>query len=273
MGGQPPELICSEELAERMAATYESSGFSPEWQGHPSGVSFPWRQLAEALLALGAVPYVWPGVPGVPPLVGAVGMALARSKERQLSLLPGLPDETPRGTTAGEARNLQKENTALLLECERRQSAAIQARREVLELQRRLQGETRAKEQLDLQRERLMDHVSELIKANRALQSALISDHEGKLCMHECNEGVVLECADDEIAVRYGVGENSLEQVYHKSQFVGRQLPRPGDRIEAHVFAWCRPHKPRGVKHYLTEEDIENARRAQERGVTGPVES
>jgi hypothetical protein len=104
------------------------------------------------------------------------------------------------------------------------------------------------------------------------LQQALIQRDAGRLAMHEPNGGVVTRVVDGQVTVQYDTPDGPLEQVYDWSQFVGGNLPQEGDRIEAHVFAWCRPHSPQGIDRFLTPQEIDDANRASEKGSTGPRE-
>jgi hypothetical protein len=127
-------------------------------------------------------------------------------------------------------------------------------------------------QRLNKQTEDQLTCIRELIQANRALQQALLERNGDQLCMHERNEGVVIRVVDDEVVVRFETTDGPLEQVYHRSQFIGNKLPEEGHRIESHVFAWCRPYSAQGVDRFLTPQEIQDVFRASEKGIGGPLE-
>jgi hypothetical protein len=186
-------------------------------------------------------------------------------------LFTGMQPATESRTT--ESATLRREKDDLLVERERLKSQLISVRRELLELRQHEAQTARELDRLRHQNDGQLDCVHDLTRANAALQQALIQRIEGRLCMHEHNEGVVLEITDAEVAVQFKTRDGELEQVFHKSQFIGGHLPDEGDRLEAHVFTWRRSHKPRGIERFLTKEEMEDVERAFKKGVTGPVEA
>lgn len=176
-----------------------------------------------------------------------------------------------------DPEHLRIENTQLLIERERFKTQLLVAQRDLLE-ERECAKDTQASAdgkmaRLLRQNDGQLDCIRDLSRANAALQQAMINRSDGRLAMHEHNSGVVVDCVDDHVAIRYETNEGPIEQIYHVNQFARGQVPKPGDRIEAHVFAWRREHEPKGIEHYLTPEEIEHAREAFEKGTTGPVES
>lgn len=71
------------------------------------------------------------------------------------------------------------------------------------------------------------------------LRSALafpksLVDTSADMCIHESYTGVVSGSCGDEVVVMFD-GKNLPEQVYHRSQFVNKELPNVGDRLHIHV--------------------------------------
>lgn len=82
----------------------------------------------------------------------------------------------------------------------------------------------------------LLNALTERMRANDALQEALIADKEGRLRMFETHEGVVVDVASEGVVVTYCVQGEYLDQAYQKDQFIDGRLPRKGDRLGAYVL-------------------------------------
>lgn len=135
--------------------------------------------------------------------------------------------EIPAAAYPGSSALVFEEQHKVLLENERLKSQLISEQRALL-LSR--QSEV----QLQTQNEKLLDGVCELTKVNKALQTVLVSEKQGKICFHEQHVGVVTEIVGDQVEVTYE--PNGIVQIYHRSQFVHGKLPAEGSRIEAHVI-------------------------------------
>jgi hypothetical protein len=80
----------------------------------------------------------------------------------------------------------------------------------------------------------MLTHVSELGKAVRQLvEVQTMTTVRGSLALRECFSGEVFDSTEDEVAVRFEVENQKLEQSYRRSQFIGGRLPRVGDRVSA----------------------------------------
>ena len=117
----------------------------------------------------------------------------------------------------------------LWIENERLKTQLIEQRRAAL-LASKANGDLRT------QYDRLVDVVCDATAANRALQSALIANHEARLCLHETHTGVVSAVIGDQIEVTYETAEGPLKQIYHRDQFMGQKVPQEGESVEAHVM-------------------------------------
>lgn len=183
----------------------------------------------------------------------------ARRAKRPASgfLFPGIREE--RTSDLLEFESLKDQNNDLLLECERLRTQLIASERRLVDSQHLVTEVRRHCDHVEERFDRLLSVVHQTTVANKSLQRALCEMTAGRLCMHEQNLGVVTrEIDDDSVGVEFETSTGPLEQVYLRNQFINRKLPREGDLIEAHVFAWKLPHERGDVTQYLTPEEIEH---------------
>lgn len=212
------------------------------------------------------------GNPGVHVLVGMKDDP--QSHHKGPYLFAGF--EEPIGNPEAEIHMLRRQNGELMLERERLKTHLIYAARELSEKlenkDTQLERARREIHRLRKQVDRQLARTRELLHQNMSLQQGLLRRAEGRLCMHETNEGIVTRVLDDELVVQYDTAEGPLEQLYSSEQFVAGKAPKEGERIEVHVFAWARPHTPQGIDHLLTPEEQRDVYDAAERATSGPLD-
>jgi hypothetical protein len=156
----------------------------------------------------------------------------------------------------------------LQVERERLKSQLIALHRQVIEVQARLEEADRQVRRLERQNDGQLDCIADALKANAALQGALLARQSGTLCIHEYHKGVVTRALDDGVLVEFETSEGIVEHFYEQAQFVRGRMPEEGDEVEAHAFVWRQPRSSVPIEEILSPEEIEAGFEGFAKGIT-----
>ncbi len=172
----------------------------------------------------------------------------------------------PRGSVAGRVTGsgTREELDELRVQNERLKSLATQERRSAAR-------ESQKHDQLLVEHRALRETVDNLIQllkqraeANDALQATLLHHEEGRLCMFESHEGIVMHVDDDCAVVTYSIDDEYVDQTYRREQFVDGRLPKRGDRLAlfVHVAEVLKRREDETTSGAATDEQRRHRKRA-----------